>query len=51
MTSAGVPYPIDLTQVDYDYSGVDQIYLPVAMEPFGTSLVGYTGTVVDLTTF
>ena len=51
VTSVGVPYPIDTTHVDYDYSGVDQIYLPVAMEPFGSSLVGYTGTVVDLVTF
>jgi hypothetical protein len=51
VTSLTVPYPIDRTHVDYDYSGVDQIYLPVAMEPFGSSLVGYTGTVVDLSTF
>lgn len=51
VTSVGVPYPIDLTHVDYDYSGVDQIYLPIAMEPYGSSLVGYTGTVVDLASF
>ena len=51
VTSQAVPYPIDRTHVDYDYSGVDQIYLPVAMEPFGSSLVGYTGSVVDLSTF
>lgn len=51
VTSVGTPYPIDYTHVDYDYSGVDQIYLPVAMEPYGSSLVGYTGTVIDLLTF
>ena len=51
VTSTTIPYPIDKTHVDYDYSGVDQIYLPVAMEPFGSSLVGYTGTTVDLSTF
>lgn len=51
VTTLGAPYPTDLTHVDYDYSGVDQIYLSVAMEPYGTSLVGYTGTTVDLPTF
>lgn len=51
VTGGGTPYPIDYTHVDYDYSGVDQIYLSVAMEPYGSSIVGYTGTTVDLTTF
>ncbi len=45
------PYPIDRTIVNYNISGVDQIYLPAAMEPFGISTYGYTGTVVDLQTF
>jgi hypothetical protein len=51
VTSTTIPYPIDITHVDYDYSGVDQIYLPVAMEPYGSSLVGYTGTTVSLPIF
>jgi len=45
------PYPINRTTVNYDYSAVDQVYLPVAMEPYGSNLVGYTGTVEDLTSF
>lgn len=51
VTSTTIPYPIDRTHVDYDYSGVDQIYLPVAMEPYGSNLVGYTGTTMDLPNF
>lgn len=51
VTGEGAPYPIDLTHVDYDYSGVDQTYLPVAMGPYGSNLVGYTGTIIDLKTF
>ncbi|WP_392538448.1 hypothetical protein [Legionella sp. 227] len=46
-----LPYSIDRTIVNYDYSAVDQVYLPVAMEPYGSNLLGYTGTVVDLTSF
>ncbi|MCW8471744.1 hypothetical protein OQJ19_13970 [Fluoribacter gormanii] len=51
ITAASVPYPINLSIVNYDYSAVDQVYLPVAMEPYGSNLVGYTGTVLDLTSF
>ncbi|KTC80927.1 hypothetical protein Lche_2947 [Legionella cherrii] len=46
-----LPYSIDRTIVNYDYSAVDQVYLPVAMEPYGANQLGYTGTVVDLTSF
>lgn len=51
VTTNTIPYPIDRTIVNYDYSAVDQVYLPAAMEPYGTNLIGYTGTTVDLTSF
>ena len=46
-----VPYQISLNNVDYDISYVDHVYLPVAIEPYGNSAVGYTGTVRDITSF
>lgn len=51
ITSTAVPYPIDTHYVDYDLSYVDQVYLPVAMEPAGNQQVGYTGTTMDLIAF
>lgn len=51
VTSQGTPFPIDTNYVDYDISYVDHVYLPVAMEPYGNSEVGYSGTVMDISTF
>ncbi len=51
ITSASIPYPIDTSYVDYDLSYVDQVYLPMAIEPAGNDQVGYTGTVMDLDVF
>lgn len=51
VTSTTIPYPIDRTHVDYDISSVDQVYLPVAMEPFGNNQVGYNGSIMDLNSF
>jgi hypothetical protein len=38
-------YSIDDTNVDYDISYVDHVYLPVAMEPTGNRYIGYTGSI------
>ncbi len=51
VTSTGLPFPIDSRYVDYDLSYVDQVYLPIAMEPAGNQQVGFTGTTMDLTAF
>lgn len=50
-TSTTTPFPIDCTHVDYDISSVDQVYLPVAMEPYGNNLVGWNGSVMPVDTF
>ena len=42
---------LDTHYVDYDLSYVDQVYLPVALEPAGNPQVGYTGTIMDLSKF
>lgn len=44
-------YSIDITHVDYDVSAVDQVYLPIAMEPYGNAQVGYTGVTTALDLF
>ena len=44
-------FPIDCTHVDYDISSVDQVYLPVAMEPYGNNLVGWNGSDKSVTDF
>ena len=44
-------FPIDCTHVDYDISSVDQVYLPVAMEPYGNNLVGWNGSIMSVTDF
>lgn len=46
-----IPYQIFTDFVDYDLSYVDHAYLPIAMEPYNNSSVGYTGTIQDLPTF
>ena len=51
ITANGKPYPIKLTQVGYNISSVDQVYLPVAMQPLNNKLVPYIGTVESLTDF
>ncbi len=33
VTKNGLPFTITLTGVGYNISSVDQVYLPVAMEP------------------
>jgi hypothetical protein len=37
--------------VGYNISYVDQVYLPVAMEPAANPYIGYSGSTVDLPTF
>lgn len=44
-------WSINLTRVDYDVSAVDQVYLPIAMEPYNNPQIGYTGTTMDLSQF
>ncbi|MEP6968512.1 MAG: hypothetical protein ABI906_10570, partial [Pseudomonadota bacterium] len=51
VTGLGKPYQLDVTHVDYDISYVDQVYLPVAIEPVDNKNVGYIGTVQDLPGF
>ncbi len=46
ITAGGtLPYPIKLSGVGYNISSVDQVYLPVAMQPLGNKVVPYIGTV------
>lgn len=45
------PYQIDLHNVDYDVSYVDNAYLPAAMEPYNNLQVGYIGTTQLIDTF
>ncbi|CAM2737830.1 thaumatin domain-containing protein [Legionella steigerwaltii] len=51
ITGSPPPYPTYLVQINYDISGVDQIYLPAAMGPFGSNLVGYMGSTATLNNF
>ncbi len=51
VTGQGVPFKYDPTHVDYDISYVDQIYLPLAIEPLNNKDVGYIGTVQDVKPF
>ena len=45
------PYKLDVKNVDYDVSYVDNAYLPAAMEPYNYPLVGYVGTIQEIDTF
>ncbi|MEJ8572501.1 hypothetical protein [Microbaculum marinum] len=45
------PYSMNLENVDFDVSYVDDAYLPVAMEPFGNKQVGYVGMVNSIQKF
>ncbi len=49
----GDPHSISWSpeDVDYDLSYVDHVYLPVALEPYNNSTIGYTGTVMEFGTF
>jgi hypothetical protein len=55
-TFAGVdpgkdPFGWDTTNVDYDVSYVDDVYLPIAMEPVNNIDIGYTGSVMKVDDF
>ena len=40
------PLSINYAFVDYDISSVDQVYLPVAMDPINNPYIGYIGSVL-----
>lgn len=45
------PYTLDVKNVDYDVSYVDNVYLPAAMEPYNNPTVGWIGTIQGIDTF
>ncbi|MGH9628194.1 MAG: hypothetical protein ACRD7E_07620, partial [Bryobacteraceae bacterium] len=45
------PYTLDVTNVDYDVSYVDNVYLPAAMEPYNNPVVGWIGTTQKIEDF
>jgi hypothetical protein len=45
------PYQLDVQNVDYDVSYVDNAYLPAAMEPYNNPIVGYVGTIQEIAPF
>ena len=45
------PYTLDVKNVDYDVSYVDNVYLPAAMEPYNNPVVGWIGTIQDIDSF
>src|SRR5262245_10879050 len=45
------PLSINYAFVDYDISSVDQVYLPVAMDPLDNPYIGYIGSVLGRTAF
>jgi hypothetical protein len=45
------PYKLDVKNVDYDVSYVDNVYLPAAMEPYNNPLVGWIGTIQEIDPF
>jgi hypothetical protein len=46
VTVAPAPLAINRAFVDYDISSVDQVYLPVAMDPLDNPYIGYIGSVL-----
>jgi hypothetical protein len=44
--AAPQPLSINYDFVDYDISSVDQVYLPVAMDPLNNPYIGYIGSVL-----
>lgn len=45
------PYTLNVKNVDYDVSYVDNVYLPVAMEPYNNPVVGWIGTIQKIDPF
>jgi len=45
------PYALDVQNVDYDVSYVDNAYLPAAMEPYNNKTVGWIGTIQGIDPF
>jgi hypothetical protein len=45
------PYTLDVKNVDYDVSYVDNAYLPAAMEPYNNPVVGWIGTIQAIDPF
>jgi hypothetical protein len=45
------PYTLDVKNVDYDVSYVDNAYLPAAMEPYNNPVVGWIGTIQEIPPF
>jgi hypothetical protein len=45
------PYMLDVKNVDYDVSYVDNVYLPAAMEPYNNPVVGWIGTIQEIDPF
>lgn len=52
ITAKGLPYEFNASNVGYNISSVDQVYLPVAMQPLiAQNTIGYIGTTISLTDF
>jgi len=51
ITANGAPYPFKQASVGYNISSVDQLYLPLAMEPAGNPLIPYIGSVQTFAEF
>ena len=45
------PYVLDVKNVDYDVSYVDNVFLPAAMEPYNNPVVGWIGTTQEIDAF
>ena len=45
------PYTLDIKNVDYDVSYVDNVYLPAAIEPYNNPVVGWIGTIQEIDPF
>lgn len=45
------PYTLDVKNVDYDVSYVDNVFLPAAMEPYNNRAVGWIGTIQEIDPF
>ena len=51
ITADGKPYRFEPGNVGYNISSVDQVYLPVAMQPVNNRMVPYIGTVIPIDQF
>ncbi len=45
------PYTLNVKNVDYDVSYVDNVFLPAAMEPYNNPVVGWIGTTEEIDPF